>query len=90
MLKVLKTLLHLSDISVKKMVCCPSIVFLRKNILVIECLFVWRDRVRRLATDTIVMRSSPATGHIRCALLVNQPRLVESTFVTLLAYLSNK
>ena len=37
-------------------------------------LLVWRDRVRRLATDQVVMRSSPATGHIRCALLVNQPK----------------
>ena len=26
-------------------------------------LLVWRDRVRRLATDLVVMRSSPATGH---------------------------
>ena len=25
---------------------------------------MWRDRVRRLATDPVVMRSSPATGHI--------------------------
>ena len=32
---------------------------------------VWRDKVRRLATDPVVMRSSPATGHIRYALLVN-------------------
>ena len=35
---------------------------------------MWRDRVRRLATDPVVMRSSPATGHIRCALLANQPK----------------
>ena len=32
---------------------------------------VWRDRLRRLAIDSVVMRSSPATGHIRYALLVN-------------------
>ena len=38
------------------------------------CLLVWRDRVRRLATDPVVMRSIPATGHIRCALLANQPK----------------
>ena len=37
------------------------------------CLPVWRHRVRRLATDPVVMRSSPATGHnIRYALLANQ------------------
>ena len=35
---------------------------------------VWRDRVRRLATEAVVMRSSPAAGHIRCALLANQPK----------------
>ena len=27
--------------------------------------------VWRLASDPVVMRSSPATGHIRCALLAN-------------------
>ena len=32
---------------------------------------VWRDK--RLTTDPVVMRSSPAIGHKRCALLVNQP-----------------
>ena len=37
------------------------------------CLPVWRDRVRRLAADQVVMRSSLATRHIRCALLANQP-----------------
>ena len=37
-----------------------------------DCLHVWRNGVRRLATDPVVMRSSPATGHTRCALLVNQ------------------
>ena len=35
---------------------------------------VWRDRVKRLATDPVVMRSSPATGRIHCALLANQPK----------------
>ena len=36
---------------------------------------MWRDRVRRVATDPVVMRLSPATGHnIRCALLANQPK----------------
>ena len=35
---------------------------------------VWRDRVRRWTTDPVVMRSSPDTGHIRCALLANQPK----------------
>ena len=29
------------------------------------CLLVWLDRVRHLATDPVVMRSSPVTGHIR-------------------------
>ena len=46
-------------------------------------LLVWRDRVRRLATDPVVMRSSPAEGHIRCALLVDQPKYVESTFMVI-------
>ena len=41
---------------------------------VLYCLIVWRDRVRHLATDPVVMRSSPATGHIRYALLANQPK----------------
>ena len=31
----------------------------------------WRDRVRRLTIDPVVMRSSTATGHISYALLVN-------------------
>ena len=38
------------------------------------CLPVWRDRIKRVATDPVVMRLSPATGHIRCALLANQPK----------------
>ena len=42
------------------------------NLLSLECLPVWRDRVRHVATDPLVMRSSPATGHIRYALLNNQ------------------
>ena len=46
------------------------------------CLVVWRNGVRRLATDPMVMRSTPATGHIRYALLVNQHKYVESTFLT--------
>ena len=32
---------------------------------------VWGDRIRRLATDPVVMRSSPATGYVRWALLVS-------------------
>ena len=35
------------------------------------CLLVWRDRVRRFATATVVMHLSPATRRIRYALLVN-------------------
>ena len=34
-----------------------------------------------LAIDPVVMRSSPATGHICSTALVNQPISVESTFV---------
>ena len=30
-----------------------------------------RDMVKSLTTDPVVMRSSPATGHIYCTLLVN-------------------
>ena len=29
---------------------------------------------KALTTDPVVMRSSPATGHIRCALLANQSK----------------
>ena len=29
---------------------------------------------KALTTDPVVMRSSPATGHIRCALLADQPK----------------
>ena len=40
-----------------------------------KILLVWYDRVRRLATDPVVMRSSPATVPqdiiIRYAMLVN-------------------
>ena len=37
-----------------------------------KCLPMCSDRVRRSATNPVVMRSSPATG--RCALLANQPK----------------
>ena len=40
-------------------------------------------------TDPVVMCSSPAIGHIRCALLVSQPKKVDSILAWLLAYLSN-
>ena len=45
-------------------------------------------RVRCLAIDPVVMRSSPATGHIlvRCVLLVNQP-IKLNLLSWLLAYL---
>ena len=53
---------------------------------------VWRDRVKRLATDPVVMRLSPATGHIlihvRCALLANHQKQVESTFVVVGLFIS--
>ena len=29
---------------------------------------------KALTVDPVVMRSSPATGHLRCALLANQPK----------------
>ena len=35
----------------------------------------------RLATDPVVLRSSPVTDIIRYALLVNEPKYVESAFV---------
>ena len=38
---------------------------------------VWHNRVRRLATDLVVMCSSPAKV-IPCALLANQPKQIES------------
>ena len=45
-------------------------------------LLVWRNRVRRLATEPVVMSSSPATDiYIAHAWLVNQPKYFESTFV---------
>ena len=42
-----------------------------------------------LATDPVVMRSSLATGHIRCALLANHPNKL-NPLSWLLAYLYNK
>ena len=36
----------------------------------------WRDRVRRLATDQVVKGSSPATRHIRYALLINSQNML--------------
>ena len=30
---------------------------------------------KALTADPVVMRSSPVTGHIRCALLANQPKI---------------
>ena len=51
------------------------------------CMLVWRDRV--LATDPVVMRSSPSARLMRYALLVNYPKHVES-LSWLLTYLRNK
>ena len=50
---------------------------------------VWRDRVRRLANDPVVMRSRPATGHnvVHC-LLINPIKL--NLLSWLLVYLSDK
>ena len=56
-------------------------LMLNKLLHISFVLLVWRDRVKRLDTDRVVMCSSPATGHIRCALLVNQPKYVKFTFV---------
>ena len=40
-----------------------------------KCVPVWRYRVRRSATDPVGHTFEPyATGHIRCALLANQPK----------------
>ena len=44
---------------------------------------------KTLTTDPVVMRSSPATGYIQCALLANQPNKL-NLLSWLLAYLSNK
>ena len=40
-----------------------------------HCLLVWRDRVGRLATDPVVMRSSPAMGHNYTLCLINPNKL---------------
>ena len=40
----------------------------------------------RLTTDLVVMGSSPATGHIRCALLANQPKYIY-TFVVVILFI---
>ena len=53
----------------------------------VYCLLVWRDRVRHLATDPVVMRPCPATGHY--ALLVNHPNKLNLRSWPL-AYLCNK
>ena len=61
-------------------------VSLNTNTLALSnCLPVWRDWERRLATGPVVKRSSPAsaaTDIVRYALLANQPKKVESTFVS--------
>ena len=49
---------------------------------------VCRDKVKRLATDLVVMRLSSATGHMRCALLINPNKL--NLLSWLLAYVSDK
>ena len=54
--------------------CKPYILYLSKPILK-KCqlskkktsVFVWHDRVMRLATDLVLICLSPATLHIRCA-----------------------
>ena len=51
--------------------------------------YLWSDIVRHLAIDPVVMRSSPATGHIRCAWLTNQPKQL-NLLSWLLTYLSDK
>ena len=50
---------------------------------------VWRDRVRRLATDPVVMRSSPATDiYVMHCWLIDPNRLHLLSW--LLTYLSDK
>ena len=55
----------------------------------VSSLPVWRDRIRRLATDPVVMRSSPTTNRyvVHCWLITpNKLNLLS----WLLAYLSDK
>ena len=53
------------------------------------CLSVWRGRVRRLATDPVVMRSSPSTDiYVVHCWLISPYKL--NLLSWLLAYLSDK
>ena len=68
------------------------IIVFQTSIQSIQDLLVWRDWVRRLGTDPVVIRSSRATGPIRCATvdcwLTNPNKL--NLLSWFLAYLSNK
>ena len=48
---------------------------------------VWGDRVKCLAADPVIMRSSPATRHVHCRL--NNPNKL-NLLSWLLVYLSDK
>ena len=49
---------------------CMEVVY-QNSFYIYTYFFVWRDMVRRLVTDPVVMHLSPVTGHICCALLAN-------------------
>ena len=58
-------------------------------VLQLFCLPVWHDRVRRLTTDLVVMRSSPVTHiYVVYCWLINPNKLNPLSW--LLAYLSDK
>ena len=62
----------------------PDLYLLRKKLIP-----VWRDRVRRLATDRVVMRSSPATDiYVVHYWLISPNKL--NLLWWLLAYISDK
>ena len=56
--------------------------------LIFSCLPVWRDKIRHLATDPVVMRTSPATDiYVVHCWLINPNKL--NLILWLLAYLSD-
>ena len=50
-----------------------TILYLNLNIMISACLLVWCDKVRRLTTDPIVLRSSPAADIYTVHYLLTSP-----------------
>ena len=73
--------------------CSANILYshclLNEFVCIINCLPVWQDRIRHLATDPVVMRSSPAMDiYVVHCWLINPNKL--NLLSWLLAYLFDK